>query len=522
MKKIYLLFTVIFVTLYSCNDPYANNSFIKDESALPAASYMESTDSLNVSMWVELLKYTNLFSTINLSANYTCFVPDNAAMTSFLAQKGAAKISDLNIDDAKLLVKYHTIKGKMYNAISFENGVIPDSTATGDYLTSSFSEADGKIYINSEGSIRKTVSTPNAYIHILTKVLTPVTETVWAKINNASYSIFREAVQKTGYDVLLDKITQTVNGVTYKYKYTVFAVPDSVYKAKNINSFSVLVDSLKAGTDFTVATNKLFVYVGYHLLDQLASYSTLSTFATADNSTNYNTMAESQLINISEVNRQLNINYNTTTKKGIQLLAYNKTCKNGVVHSVNDVMPVISPKPTAISWEFTDYSLLASLVTKYRTSSLTSDYFAIFDPAVLTCYKWATVPEGRYGLMYYISNKNSTEAYKAVNYDYLRISLGQYGWVEMTTSTIIAGKYTVALGHYNKSSLTPKGKIMFIVDGKYFGGQIATSGASTTKDQYLSTTLGTIEFTSSAKHVIRILAVDDNYSDLDCLKFTPL
>lgn len=522
MKKLFYIIIVIIGTLYACNDPYAGNSFIKDESALPAASFMEQSDSLNVSLWVDLLKYTNLFNSINLSAAYTCFVPDNNAMQAYLKLKGVSKVTDLNPDEAKIIVKYHTIKGKMYNAVSFENGVLPDSTATGDYLSSIFNENDGKIYINAEGVIKRTLSTPNAYIHILTKVLTPVTETVWGKINNSGYSILKEAIEQTGYKNRLNTISEVINGVTYKYKYTLFAVSDSVFKANNINSFSVLVDSLKAGTDYTSETNKLYQYVGYHLLNQVASYSTLSTFTTTDKSTNYSTMAESQLLNVSEVDRLLYLNYNTATKTGVKLLATNKNCKNGVVHLVNGVLPVKSQKPTTQSWEFTDYPLLSSVLSKYRTSGLTSDYTtSLFDKTIFNCYTWNTVPEGRNGLGYIISNKNNTEAYKAINYDYLALSLGQYGWVEMTTSTIVAGKYTVKLSHLNLSSLLQRGKLMFIVDGNYFGSQIATSGASTTKDQYLSSTLGTIEFATSARHKIRILATDEFTSYIDCLVFTP-
>ena len=519
MKKIIYIFIVVIVALYSCSDPYADNSFIKDESALPAASYMEQADSLKVSMWVDLLKYTSMFNTMNLSADYTCFVPDDAAMKAYLTAKGVTRISDLNIDEAKLLVKYHTIKGKMYNSISFENGVLPDSTASGDYLTSIFNETDGDIYINSEASIKRTVSTPNAYIHVLSRVLTPVTETIWGKINNVKYSIFREAMMQTGYDTVLNKITEVINGVRYKHKYTLFAVSDSVFHANNIGSFSVLLDSLKA----TTAPEKLYAYVGYHILGQTASYATLSTFSTDDKTTNYNTLAESQLLNVSEINRKLYFNYNSTTQTGVQMLASNVSCKNGVLHVIDGVLPVKSQKATAVTWEFTDYSVLASVLSKYRTAGLTSDYItALYDTEVFNCYTWSTVPEGRVGLFYMISNKNSAEPYKAVNYDYLMLSLGNYGWVEMTTGTIAAGKYSVTLGHFNKSAIAPGSKIMFIVDGQYFGSQIATVGASSSKDQYLNTSLGTIEFSSSAKHKVRILATDNNTSILDCLKFTPL
>jgi hypothetical protein len=90
MKKIIYIFIVVIVALYSCSDPYADNSFIKDESALPAASYMEQADSLKVSMWVDLLKYTSMFNTMNLSADYTHIETFNESACSIYDAAGSA------------------------------------------------------------------------------------------------------------------------------------------------------------------------------------------------------------------------------------------------------------------------------------------------------------------------------------------------------------------------------------------------------------------------------------------------
>ncbi|MFA6581153.1 MAG: fasciclin domain-containing protein, partial [Paludibacter sp.] len=200
MKKLIYLIIAI-ATLYSCVDPYANDSsYIKDISALPAASYMERTDSLNVSIWVDLLKYTDLYNTMNLAANYTLFVPDNNAMQAYLTSKGVTKVTDLNLEDAKILVKYHTIKGAAYSAVGFEEGVISDTTATGDYLSSSFAENGGAVVINQAATITKTILTNNAYIHILNATLTPVTETIWGKLQSDNFSIFKQVVEATGYN----------------------------------------------------------------------------------------------------------------------------------------------------------------------------------------------------------------------------------------------------------------------------------------------------------------------------------
>ncbi|WP_243348221.1 fasciclin domain-containing protein [Parabacteroides sp. FAFU027] len=524
MKKILFLLVISIAAFCSCTDPYAADStYIKDTSALPAASYLEQTDSLNASLWVELLKYADLYNTMNLAANYTCFVPNNDAMKAYLSKKGVTKVTDLSLSDAKTLVKYHTIKGAAYSAVSFEEGVISDTTATGDYLSTSFAENGGAVRINLEATITKTVKTNNAYVHILNSALTPVTETIWDKLQSSDFTIFRQAVEATGYKDKLNTISEVINSVAYKYHYTLFAVPDSVYKAKNITSLASLRDSLKAGSDYTASTNALNLYVAYHLFNQQVSYSSLAYFALTDTkrSKNYSTVAADQLLNVSEVNKVLYVNYNSTTKTGVKFLAVNRNCKNGVVHVMSGLMPVVIPKATTLQWELTDFSLMSSLLPKYRVSGLTTDYSYQLTSDLFTCYKWLSVPDTKPGLTYVITNKNNAVPYKALNYDYLRLNLGTYGWVEMTTPTIVAGTYKVTIEHYNPLAAQAQGKIWFIVDGTYFGSQIATQGASKTANQFLKTVVGTITFTTSTKHKVKILAADNYSSDLDCLTFTP-
>ena len=526
MKKLIYIFSIIIGACYSCVDPYAADStYIKDTSALSAASYLERTDSLNVSLWVDLLKYTDLYNSMNLAANYTCFVPSNDAMQAYLTKKGVAKVTDLNMDDAKTLVKYHTIKGAAYSAVSFEEGVIADTTATGDYLSTSFQENGGAVRVNLEATITKTIKTNNAYVHILNATLTPVTETIWGKMQSGGFSIFSQAIEAAGYKDKLNTISNTVNNIQYKYHYTAFAVPDSVFNTAGINDFSALVTYLNAGSDYTVATNALNMYVAYHLFNQQISYSSLAYFAQTDTkrSKNYNTMATDQLLNISELNKVLYANYNTTTSTGVKFLAVNKNCKNGVVHIVDGVLPVKIPTPTTVQWELTDYSVLASTLSKYRTAGLTSNYSSQLLPEIATCYKWLSVPDSKPGLYYVIANKNDATPYKALNYDYLRLNLGTYGWVEMTSPTIVAGTYKVTIEHYNLLAPQAQGKIWFIIDGVYFGSQVATQGASKTANQFLKTQIGTgtITFSTTTKHTVRILASDNYTSDLDCLTFTP-
>ena len=101
---------------------------------MPAASYMEANSS-TYSLWVDLLNYTGLFNTVNLKMDYTCFVPDNDAMSAFLQKKGISSVQGLNKEEAANLVRYHTIASLQYTSSDFSDGMFPDSTASGDYLS---------------------------------------------------------------------------------------------------------------------------------------------------------------------------------------------------------------------------------------------------------------------------------------------------------------------------------------------------------------------------------------------------
>ncbi len=509
-------------SVFSCVDPY-DTALIQDTNVLPAASYMEKTDSLQLSLWVEMLKHSGLYNSLNLAGSFTCFVPDNNAVKAYLTLAGKQNVTDLPVDVAKNLVKYHTIRGASYSAVSFDEGVIPDSTASGDYLATTFNQNGGQVIVNLEASVTKTVKTNNAYIHIINNVLTPVTQTIWEKLQDAQFSVFRAAVDAAGFKDKLNTVSDIVNGVTYKYRYTIFAVPDSVFAAAGINNLQNLADYLKADGNYTLSSNELNKYVAYHLLGQQLSYASLSYFDINDNkrTKNYATLAANQLLNVSEVNKVLYLNYNTTLKAGVKLLVINRNCKNGVLHVINGVLPVLPPKPTTVQWELTDFAVLASTLPRYRTSGLTSTYTYQLVPEIATCYNWLSVPESKPGLYYVIANKNDAVPYKALNYDYLRLNLGTYGWVEMTTPAIVAGTYKVTVEHYNPLAAEAQGKIWIIIDGAYVGTQVATRGASKTSSQFLKTQAGTVTFGTTTTHKVRILASDNFTSDIDCLTFTP-
>lgn len=528
MKKI-VLFLLITLLYAACKDPYMDSVYTDTLDNFPAATYMDNDSSLNVSHWVALLKHADMFNTLNLQANYTCFVPDNQAINAMLASKGLSAVNQLTTADAKLLVRYHTITGKKYSAVDFNEGMLPDSTASGDYLSTTFLENGGKVLVNEEAILQKTLQVTNAYIHIIDKVLTPVTETIWEKLQTAEFSILKAAFELTGFQQRLNTVITVETGpggaeVFRKYRYTLFATPDAVFQDKGIQNVNDLIQFLGAGNDYTNPKNALHLYMGYQLLNQQYSFAELSFFEQTDNtrSRNYNTMALNQLINVSEKNKAIYINWVSAAAGGIGLVKLNQNCKNGVIHTIDQMLVVKSPNPTRIRWELTDFPEL-SYIPFYRKAAGTSTQQRQINVGEVKSYRWLAVPESKNGLTYELVNRNDAVKMRGLNSDFLLLSLGTFGWVEMTTPTIIAGKYSVFLEHFNPKGQDLSGRLMFILNGNYFGAQIATTGANKTTDQYLTNTkIGEVTFTETTTHTLRILAGDNTTSYLDCITFQPM
>lgn len=517
MKRIVILLAAAFTLMWgACSDPFADQVF-KDTDKMPAASYMEANEAV-YSSWVDLLKYTGLFNTVNLKLDYTCFVPDNEAMAKFLQKEGKSSVRDLDMEEALNLVRYHMIASKQYTTSDFPDGMFPDSTASGDYLSLEMREGGFEaFYINGEARLKElNITTTNAVIHLLEDVLTPVTGTIVDNLNKDTYSLMLDLIEKTGYNRQLNNVY--LNGV--KYRYTLFAVPDAVFAAADITDIASLAAHLgETGTDYTESTNKVNRYMGYHIANSAYSFADMNTDIDNNTSKNVAMMASNTLISMRLVNEMFYLNYNEETKEGISVTQKNLNCKNGVIHVVDNLMEIVEPKATKVIWDFTDYPELAGVCEKYQLENQSESYDHSLSYDTLSCYTLS----GGFGstYSYYLANKNDAR-YKAENHDCLCLGLKKYGWIQMESPMIIAGKYKISLKHYNISFKTKEGRWSVILDGEYVGTQITTMGNSTSKSEVITTTVGEVEFTESVPHTVRLMAGDDYYSYLDCLIFEPI
>ncbi|GAB3650635.1 DUF5108 domain-containing protein [Echinicola sediminis] len=530
MKKTYLIYLLgLLMAVVSCQDPYDESTFAAYEE-LPISSLLKSQPE-SFSLWVELMEHADMYNTLNLRATYTVFAPSNEGMQRYLQANGWDEVSDIPKEDAEYLVKYHTINSVKISQSQFENGVINDRNATDDNLSIEFREGGlNAIYINGEARVTELdIEATNGIIHVLEDVLVPVRATILDRLKEDRFSIFKAAVEATGKDHLLNTIVEEgsdANGnlLEYRIRVTAFAVSDEVFAQEGIMSLEDLKAKLEVmDENYTAPENALNQYVSYHILTQLKSFADLGAFPEGESSMNINTMAENELINIADLSGRLVMNYDEEKGEGVAFVKENINCKNGVVHEVDNWMPLFTPPRVTVLWDLTDYADLQALCDQYQNPSLNSTYTRTFTQDEVSCYKWKTTPEYRTNVVSYRNNRGADGIWyaDALNHDHLRLDLGASGWIEMETPVLIKGKYEITMIYlsYTKSSNT--GYLQCSMDGKRLGSEWPVSNRR--YDRKLERRMtSSFSFDETSSHTLRIVAIDGELLTLDHIRFTPV
>lgn len=434
IRTFLMVLSVLF--LYQCKEDLNGTDF-KPFEGEPIGLYLESHDDF--SMWVDILTRTGFYNTLNLEGTYTCFVPNNNAVGEFLNGKS---LDEFEVDYLKLLVQFHSV-GVIANSVDFKEGALADTTFSGDNLTISFGDGGfNNIMVNKtariiQRDINSSQNISNGVIHVLDKVLIPITETVFDKLESAAeFSIFTEAVEAVGLKEELSSLQKSIDGYTVKTKFTVMAVPDAVFNDNNITSFSDLKERYSPDSDdITSSDNGLYRYVAYHVLKGAWFYNNLGTFAEGTNKQVILTLAPSELMIVEELNGELIVNKDDalSTEVRIDQDYFNINAKNGTLHKVDHMMPVYNPPPVLLEWSPTEIVECQELEIYGYKGTQTHN----FSGNSISRWKWNIVD----GYIQY-KTKNNT---KLRNYDWLQCEIRGRGWFEITTPMVLKGKYKLTI-----------------------------------------------------------------------------
>jgi hypothetical protein len=379
-----------------------------------------------------------------------------------------------------------------------------------------------------------------------------------------------DALDKTGFDDTASVIADTVYNLDGSMSandvvYTCFAVPDAVYKAAGISDLNDLVTYLQAGSDYTSKDNALNQYIAYHFIDKKYTKSELFSFEEENQVVLYDTKLSSQVIAVQELNGVDLINGSTTIiRNGIK-------ARNGLIHKVDNIMPVYEPEPVTVRWDFCNYADIRSFVNAYGAAHNYGDLFTsalIYkdlpvdlsddkrdgDFGTITSFTYvANTSKSPYAsfrkveflkCLYYSSSQKTVNKYGAYMDNLLVLNLGYAGWVKCQSPTIVKGKYKVVLyyagtpalktfyagGSLTKFNLDDYQKSVYIWKGLPAKFVLTANQSNTNATGIASDVLwDVVEFDKSEGHTFKATMMDINaktnslYRQMwDYIEFVPI
>ncbi len=390
-----------------------------DSTELVASDYIKSNP--DYSEFAKLIELTKLEALLGIRGPYTIMLPNNNAMLAYYKQKGVASLLDFDEKFRKKLMLNHLITNEIPTG-DFGLGALRDTNAIGDFIVSEFQGSD--IILNKYSKIiDRDIRLANGYAHIIERVIDPVTKDIYTVIaEDPSYKIFSEGLKITGIKDTLEQISFPYGNKTARTRFTLLAVPDTTYQRRGIHNLNDLIQWTGANPDsVTYLNNPFYRYMEYHCLAGTYYLSDLNTQL-------YPILSHDNNVSMT-VDTDYKINYLNKTKKytAFFIPASNTPSKNGAIHAISDLLPVIQPDPTTIIFETTDFFDL-------KQKDCYGKYYDKWEDGKNTFAKIKWV--GNY-MQYYIKPSPN------INNDALQMF--GYWSISVTFPKVIKGKYKVSI-----------------------------------------------------------------------------
>jgi uncharacterized surface protein with fasciclin (FAS1) repeats len=307
----------------------------------------------------KVVQQSGIGSFLRIRGPFTMFLPTNEAMKAYYKEYGVDEVKgfpcETTADSAflKQLVFYHLILVDI-PAGDIGLGAIRELNAYGDRIASEFEGST--IILNKRARItRRNILTANGYIHEIDHVLDPVTTSVFETVaKDPGLSIFTEGLRRTGLKDTLNIISFPFGKTSSRTRFTLLAVPDTLYHRMGINSIEdLIVLYAEPGdtndSDLKQLNNGFYRYMEYHCV----------------NGTNFLSDFENKLYPVLSMDNSIlvsldtdyKLNADSQTKKytGFYIRESNIPARNGAIHIVNGLLPVTTPEKVKITMRTTDF-----------------------------------------------------------------------------------------------------------------------------------------------------------------------
>ncbi|HET6555865.1 MAG TPA: fasciclin domain-containing protein [Prolixibacteraceae bacterium] len=447
------------------------------------------------SEFAKLIDKAGMASLLNIRGPYTIMVPTDSAMFAYYQMKNINSLDDISIEDLKILAKNHIVPAEI-PVSDIGLGALREPNALGDYLATEFHGAD--VYVNKLSKIvDQDVRTANGFIHVINRVIEPLTHNVYSLVAaDPDYSIFSKGLELTGLKDTLEMIDFAYGTKRARNRYTLMAVPDSIYRKNSINSVNDLIAWTGATADnMTLKTNLFYRYMEYHCLNN-------SYFLSNFTSSLYPILSRDNNISVTiEDDYKINFNRKENIYTGFIIDESNYPAKNGVVHAVNGTLPVTDPEPYPVTFETTDF-------IEFKEGDFYGKYYYRWHDGQNSFEKIKFVAD--YLLYYYKPNHGRSAILNNDN-----ISLLGYWWVEVTFPKVMKGKYAVT------ANIWTGGEDLPIFDAYIDGVKVPNSPfnariSSTRMD------FGEVTFTKTEEHKVKLVCVGWGVVFWDSVTFTPI
>jgi uncharacterized surface protein with fasciclin (FAS1) repeats len=382
---------------------------------------------------VKIIDRSGYSGFLNAYGAYTMFAPTNEGIQLYLKEKNLSGVDQITEEDAKTIVKLHLMSDTLTSS-SFKDGKLPTITMYGQYLITSVNNENGVsgYTINRRAKVQElNIRTGNGYVHAIDHVLLPATKTIAQLVSeNSNFSIFKQALEATGFYDLLNTINTTD---TSRRWLTLFAETNQALAKSQINSYDELYNRYCKTGNPKSASDSLHIYVAYHIVPD-AKY-----LADIVSATSHATLAPLEVL-ASKLDGErvlLNdIDFNGVHEQGVEIerATSDVSATNGVLHTS---LGHFSPKlrlPVPIYWDVADFQEVRKLPAIFRKGSYNFPYGGVKD------INWDKTANT---LNYvFTTAANAPMCYN----DYLKIPFGNTSrnlWVDFTSPIIVKGRYKV-------------------------------------------------------------------------------
>lgn len=518
--KIYaviLSLLVVVLILPSCQKKEVTAEF-EDMDQLTIYNYIVNNKD-SYSSFLKILETAGIDKTLSAynpnGDGYTLFLPDNNAIDEFISENDHFNSLDELLNDVAYtseLAKFHVVNMSI-KSDDFPFGALPAYTLSGDLLTVGFVvEPDTSYYnINNQAPvIRPNVEVSNGMIHLIGKVLIPVTYTSYGWFSDhPGFSIFKAAIDATGFQEVID--INSKDEENKHHPFTMMIEPDSVYNKDKIYDLNDLIAKISPDDqDYTNPTNPLYNFVGYHLLKGVYY---LDDFM--DKATNYSTYSDIPL-NINGEGMDIYINkgkqiFDTlvedqdTTIIDYILFYYDESninTQSGVIHFIDRVMEQVPPSRAIQTYQFYEEPL-------FKEFRKTPASYMIEDSTALETIHYSGAD------LYFVEEAEGTT--NAWSHDYLLID-GDFS-ISYTIPEIVQGDYTVFLGAeaFNSTNAV----VEVYIDGKKIGPLLDLTTGGSADAPFHKFEVGPVSFLKYSDHTVTVKSLIPGRFMWDYIRFEP-